>query len=189
MKKYHYILKIGNKKDEKILSKRCKEVTFPLKIEIKNCIKKMTDYVKDSNNDKLAKKYHISAAVGLAANQIGYSLRILYIYSKLYKFDKILINPVITEISYETSYLKVGEGCLSVANTKLTGITPRYKWIKIKGYDFFEKKEIEYIAEDYEAIVIQHEIDHLNGILYIDKIISFDSIALKHLSKHYIEIE
>jgi peptide deformylase len=66
-------------------------------------------------------------------------------------------------------YLQSGEGCLSVDNDHKGYVYRPYK-IRVKAYDFLTNKEIEIIARGYDAIVLQHEIDHLSGVLYYDHI-------------------
>lgn len=100
--------------------------------------------------------------IGLAANQIGYSKRIFYV--KLPDFDKIFINPEITSKSRDKIILE--EGCLSVPNKY--GLVERFKKIIVKAKDETGKK-FKLKAKGLLAHVIQHEIDHLEGILYLSK--------------------
>lgn len=80
----------------------------------------------------------------------------------------IVINPKIISHSEELIYVGEGEGCLSV-NRATEGIVPRYARMKIKAYDEFgEEFEIR-VREDI-AVAFQHEMDHLDGILFTDKI-------------------
>lgn len=101
--------------------------------------------------------------VGLAAPQIGKNIRIIVVRSE----NKILkmINPVITKKSWARESGE--EGCLSIPN--VFGKVLRHK--KIKCIYFDEKgKKISLEASGMLARVIQHETDHLDGILFIDKI-------------------
>jgi peptide deformylase len=110
---------------------------------------------------------------GLAAPQIGVFKRLV-----IFGFDTndrypeadsvpftVLINPIITPLSDEQE--NGWEGCLSVPG--LRGVVPRYTHIKYEGYDA-EGKKIEREVEDFHARVVQHECDHLDGILYPMKI-------------------
>lgn len=110
---------------------------------------------------------------GLAAPQIGIFKRLV-----IFGFDTndrypeadsvpftVLINPIITPLSDEKE--NGWEGCLSVPG--LRGVVPRYTHIKYEGYDA-EGKKIEREVEDFHARVVQHECDHLDGILYPMKI-------------------
>ncbi|PIT88769.1 MAG: peptide deformylase [Candidatus Magasanikbacteria bacterium CG10_big_fil_rev_8_21_14_0_10_36_32] len=105
--------------------------------------------------------------VGLAAPQIGQSLAICVIakkYTPNQKTDLILINPEWEKMSLQKTI--DDEGCLSVPN--IFGEVKRYKKIKVYGQNIRGEK-MEFPAEDYFARILQHEIDHLNGILFIEK--------------------
>ena len=110
---------------------------------------------------------------GLAAPQIGVFKRLV-----IFGFDSndrypeadsvpftVLINPIITPLSDEKE--NGWEGCLSVPG--LRGVVPRFTHIKYEGYDA-EGNKIEREVEDFHARVVQHECDHLDGILYPMKI-------------------
>lgn len=110
---------------------------------------------------------------GLAAPQIGVFKRLV-----IFGFDTndrypeadsvpftVLINPIITPLSDEQE--NGWEGCLSVPG--LRGVVPRYTHIKYEGYDA-EGNKLEREVEDFHARVVQHECDHLDGILYPMKI-------------------
>ncbi len=102
--------------------------------------------------------------VGLAAPQIGKNIRLIVI-----NYDKIiytLINPVITKKSWAKSITE--EGCLSVPN--VFGNVSRHKKINIIYLDKHGNKQ-KLLAENMLARIIQHEIDHLDGILFIDKLV------------------
>ena len=104
--------------------------------------------------------------VGLAAPQIGHSISL--VVADPGKNDKpsplILINPEITEHEGQTG---ITEGCLSVPG--YTAEVPRYQKIIVKAYTL-DEKEVELTLEDFPAIILQHELDHLQGILFIDRI-------------------
>jgi len=102
--------------------------------------------------------------VGLAAPQIGISKRIAVV--DIREDNKIvLINP---EIIVEEGKSVMKEGCLSIPGE--IGDVVRSEKIKVKSLDR-KGNEIEFEAEGFEARAIQHEIDHLNGILFIDKVV------------------
>lgn len=106
---------------------------------------------------------------GLAAPQIGINKRIVIFwvednprYPDIEPIpNTILINPEITVLSDEIN--SDWEGCLSVPG--LRGLVPRPTRIKYSGFDPFGDS-IERIADDFHARVVQHEVDHLDGILY-----------------------
>ncbi len=151
------------------------EVSTPVSEEDKNLLLSLHDYVVKSQDKEIAEQYKIRPGVGVACPQIGINKRMFAIHA--YDDDKELslaiINPVILSTNKEQVYLNGGEGCLSV-NRKTTGVTPRYSKITVQGlvYDFekgvFNKKK--FMLRDYFAIVFQHEYDHLDGTLYVDKI-------------------
>jgi peptide deformylase len=106
-----------------------------------------------------------SKGIGLAANQVGFIERICVIDTT--KGEKkedllVLVNP---EIVDRTGKVKLEEGCLSFPGI-VEEIERAYK-VKVKALNL-EGKEIEIVGEDLLARVLQHEIDHLNGILFID---------------------
>ena len=107
--------------------------------------------------------------VGIAAPQIGVNLRIImfgFETNPRYPNESpvpftVLMNPVIEPLSDEL--VDGWEGCLSVPG--LRGLVPRYKKIRYQGYDV-NGQYIERIAENFHARVLQHECDHLDGILF-----------------------
>jgi peptide deformylase len=113
-----------------------------------------------------------SHTVGIASPQIGVLLRIIVIDASknkkcVYNHGKmVLINPEIVDYS---GIIQFREGCLSVPD--FTGNVNRANEITVEFYDTsFQKQLIK--ANAFEAVVLQHEIDHLNGILFLDRIIS-----------------
>ena len=102
--------------------------------------------------------------VGLAAPQVGVQRRVL-VY-QAFEDDPLraLINPEITKAEGEQTE---NEGCLSIPG--LAYPVPRAERIVVRALDE-NGNPVEHEAEEYEARVIQHEVDHLNGILYIDRI-------------------
>lgn len=165
------IIKEGNP----ILRAISEDVKLPLEPEDKQTIVSMLQYLINSNDEKIAKQYGLRPGVGLAAPQIGINKKMLVIFGrdldgKMYILP--LINPVVLSHSKEYTYLPFGEGCLSV-DRPTSGLTKRYKDIKVKAmyYDIKTDKVSErtYNFKDFISIVFQHEFDHLNGILYVDK--------------------
>jgi len=110
---------------------------------------------------------------GLAAPQIAVSLRIMIFgitenprYPDIESVpETVLINPEITILDSEKE--SAWEGCLSVPHMR--GLVPRYKSIKYRGYDQTGEL-IEHEASGFHARVVQHELDHLDGILYPQRI-------------------
>ncbi|MDE5539742.1 MAG: peptide deformylase [Bacilli bacterium] len=156
---------------EKILRTKSKEVTFPLSQEDKKTINDMIQYLTMSQIEEEAKKYDLRAGMGLAYIQIGIPKRIFVIVEELddgeFK-DYIVINPKIISHSEEEIFVGEGEGCLSV-NRDVEGIVPRYARITVEAQDIDGNTYKIRVREDI-SIAFQHEIDHLNGILFVDKI-------------------
>jgi len=107
---------------------------------------------------------------GLAAPQVGINQRMIVIAQKDKK-NLVMINPIITRKSWKKEI--DNEGCLSVINDKgeiIYGKVERHKNISCQYFDAQgKKKKIQ--ADNHLARVIQHEIDHLDGILFIDRLI------------------
>ena len=99
--------------------------------------------------------------VGLAAPQVARSIRLLVYDSG--DGLKVLINPEILKMKGEQ--YEPEEGCLSIPG--LRGVVKRAKEISVKALDG-EGRPVRFRAIDFEARVIQHEVDHLNGVLFID---------------------
>jgi len=118
---------------------------------------------------------HLNGA-GLAAPQIGVQLRVVIFgvqsnprYPDVEEVpDTVLINPELTLLSGEVE--EGWEGCLSVPGMR--GWVPRWKKLKYSGYDE-QGKRFERTVEGFHARVVQHEIDHLDGILYPMRIRDF----------------
>lgn len=100
--------------------------------------------------------------VGLAGNQIGVQKR-LFVYDKG-DGPRVVVNPVIVETSGEWLY---EEGCLSVPGLSWEIVRPNA--VHLKGYDL-DGDELDIEAEEFEGRIFQHEVDHLNGVLLIDRL-------------------
>ncbi len=156
---------------EKILRTVSKEVTFPLSKEDKDTIDTMIKYLHDSQIEELSKEYDLRPGMGMSAIQLGIPKRYFVVVHEVEegKFDNyILINPRIISNSMEKIYVEEGEGCLSV-NRPVPGIVPRYARVTMEAYDM-EGRKIHVRAREELAICFQHELDHLNGILFVDHI-------------------
>lgn len=137
----------------------------------KDTINDMLLYLKMSQIDKYIEKYNLRAGMGLAYVQLGIAKRIFVIVHEVEdeKFDNyIVINPKIISSSEELIYVEEGEGCLSV-NRDVEGIVPRNARITVEAFDIDGNKYTIRVREEL-AVAFQHEIDHLNGILFTDKI-------------------
>lgn len=164
-------IKILDEKN-KVLHTISKEATFPLSQKDKKLIYDSIKFLEMSQDEQIAEKYNLRAGMGLAFIQLGIPKRIFVIANKdedTNTFEEhIIINPVITSQSEELVYVGEGEGCLSV-NRPVDGIVPRHARITVDYQDIDGNKKTVRVREDI-AIAFQHEIDHLNGILFVDKI-------------------
>ncbi len=156
---------------DKILHKKSSDVTFPLSKEDKQNIKDMLLYLEMSQVPEEQEYYNLRAGMGLAYVQIGILKRIFVIVEELedHTFKNyVVINPKIVSESEEMIYVGEGEGCLSV-NREVEGIVPRHARITVKAFDEEGNPYTIRVREDI-AVAFQHEMDHLNGILFTDKI-------------------
>lgn len=156
---------------DKRLREISKDVEFPLSKDEKQTIKNMVEFLRNSQIPELAEKYDLRPGMGLAAIQIGIPKRYFVVvneYDEGQFEEYVIINPKIISNSMEKIYVEMGEGCLSV-NRPFDGIVPRYARVTVEGYDV-DGKKIQVRAREELAIAFQHEIDHLNGIIFIDHI-------------------
>lgn len=148
-----------------------KEVPLPASEEDKDTLVELIEFVKNSQDPEIAQKYGLRPGIGLAAPQINVLKRMIAVHVQGEKgtlYSYALFNPKIISHSVERSYLTSGEGCLSV-DEPITGYVPRYARVTVKGTDI-EGTEIKLRLKGLPAIVFQHEIDHLNGIMFYDHI-------------------
>ena len=163
-------LKILDEKN-KILREISKEVTEPLTKEEKEIINQIILNLKYSQIENLSKKYDLRPGMGLAFPQIGILKRIIVIVYEYEdgKFENyVVVNPKIVSNSTEIIAAEAGEGCLSV-NREVDGHVPRYARVTVEGLDT-DGNKITIRAREDLSIAFQHEIDHLNGILFYDRI-------------------
>lgn len=156
---------------EKSLRKKSVEATFPLPQEYKDLVQRSIDELTYSQIEEYAKKYDLRPGMGLAFPQLGINKRIIVIVYEVAEgiFDEyIMVNPKIVSYSKEEIAAEAGEGCLSV-NREVEGHVKRYARITVEGYDL-EGNKIKVRAREELAIAFQHEIDHLDGILFYDRI-------------------
>ena len=112
---------------------------------------------------------HDAGGVGLAAPQIGESVRVVVFgFEQNERYPEapavprtILLNPVLTQLGNDEE--EGGEGCLSVPG--LRGLVPRYRRLRYRGFDP-QGAPIDRTVDGFHARVVQHEVDHLEGILY-----------------------
>jgi len=151
------VLKITNTADSILLRQKCADVTIdPNDKVLKRFTERLYSTVRDS----------MSMGVGIAAPQVGILKNIIWVQ----RFDKeeypfeCYINPVIK--SYSKLTQDCVEGCLSIPERSDTTKTRSYA-IMLE-YDKLDNSHHIEMIEDFTAVIFQHEIDHLNGILYLD---------------------
>jgi len=156
------VLTINNMNDSLSLRNRCKDVDIVKdKDIIQKFIARLDTTLKNENG------------VGIAASQVGI-FRNIFLFTR---FDKknnpveCAINPRIVKYSDETFCFE-RDACLSIPKQKAN--TLRYKWVEVKylnlkGETIREKLTGYSRKEDFTSIIFQHELDHLNGVLYIDR--------------------
>lgn len=124
--------------------------------------------VRALNDDVLRLAYDMvdtmrdASGIGLAANQVGELWRVIVIQLPEEEEARIYVNP---EIIIREGERRVEEGCLSIAGYK--GMVTRSLWIRFRAMDH-TAKVVKLRAEDTLSQALEHEVDHLNGILYID---------------------
>jgi peptide deformylase len=172
------IKKMGNP----VLRREADVIADPTAPEVKALVEDMFDSMQAANG------------IGIAAPQIGVSQRIVIFHvpdddapgndpetrrSVIENPLTVLINPQI-EVLDDTE-IEGWEGCLSVPG--LTGIVPRYKTIRYTGVTP-EGETIDRVASDFHARVVQHECDHLDGILYPYRMTSNASLIFTSEIEH-----
>lgn len=161
--------------DKKIRTKS-EKVVFPLSPEKIELINGMIKHIDDSQKPGST----LRAGVGIAAVQVGHLDRMYYINAPASdgepEWREFLINPVINKRKGPKVALEGGEGCLSVGDEipGQEGLVHRDYEVTVTGYSFFQGKEITITKKGYQAIIIQHEQDHLNAGLFLDRIDKFN---------------
>lgn len=159
--------------DNPILRERASEITFPLDDDLKKLADEMIQFLKNSQDEETAEKFGLRPGVGIAAPQLNVSKRMYAVHIPATDEDEeplslVLINPRILSHSAKKTALEDGEGCLSVDEV-YEGYVPRSKRITLEYFDLDENKHKKRFRK-FPAIVLQHELDHLNGILFYDHI-------------------
>lgn len=151
------VFKITNKTDSLLLRKKSEYIKAdPNDLVLQNFVKRLYSTVRDS----------MSLGLGIAAPQVGILKNIIWVQ----RLDKenmpfeVYLNPKIIEYSEEKQTNK--EGCLSIPNRRET-LNNRSQSIVIE-YDTMKAEHKTETVEAFTAVIFQHEVDHLNGILYLD---------------------
>lgn len=159
--------------DHPALREEAEKIEFPLNGELKTLADEMIEFLKNSQDYDIAEKYDLRPGVGIAAPQLNVKKRMfaMHIPAELDETEPmsiVMINPRIISHSVQTTALQDGEGCLSVDEV-YEGYVPRSKRITVEYFDL-DGHKIKKRFKGYPAIVVQHEVDHLNGILFYDHI-------------------
>lgn len=161
------------KDNNPVLREVSEDVSWPLNKEDLTIMNQMIDYVRSSQDHNEANARDLRPAYGVSAVQLGHLKKMMYVRIENNQgFDPeefALINPRIIETSDKKSALSTGEGCLSVEND-IPGYVVRPNSVKIIAIDHFTDREVEIEAHGLTAIVLQHEMDHLSGIMFYDRI-------------------
>lgn len=165
------------------------EVSLPLSDQDIILGEKMLQFLKHSQDPVMAEKMNLRGGVGLAAPQLDVSKRIIAVLvpnpedeegnppAQAYALEKILYNPKIVAHSVQEAAIEGGEGCLSV-DRDVPGYVVRHARVTVEYLDKNgEKHRIK--LKGYNAMVVQHEIDHLNGIMFYDRIDPEHPLAVK----------
>jgi peptide deformylase len=137
----------------------------------------------------MVKKMYAANGVGLAANQVGINERALVMESAGSKrYPKSADVPLQTYLNahivkYSKETISDWEGCLSIPGYR--GVVPRSKWVTFEAITP-EGKKVRKTVHNFEARIVQHEVDHLNGNFYIDRMKGLRTLMhLDEFNRHY----
>lgn len=155
--------------DERLRA-RSIEVPIPPTEENLALLDEMETFLVNSQDPEMSEKYELRGGVGIAAPQLGVTRRFftVLLQEEEETFKLSIFNPKITSHSVEQTFLNGGEGCLSVDRV-VKGNVPRFRRITLEGFDR-DGQPIKLRLRGMRAIVCQHELDHLDGILFYDRI-------------------
>lgn len=126
--------------------------------------------------------------VGLAAPQLGLGLQ-LFVYEAVDEEEpergiplRVVINPMVEPHPGELLY--DWEGCLSIPD--LRGLVPRHPEVRVRGFDE-RGQPVDFVAEGFEARIVQHEFDHLNGVVFLDRMRDLQSLAFYEEWERYLD--
>ena len=166
------VIKEGNP----LLHEASIDVNLPLSNEDENILRQMIEYIRESIKEENQNNPEYRPAVGLAAPQLGIMKKMIAIIApdeNYVEHELFLINPKIISYSEELTYLKGGEGCLSV-DRPCDAVILRPKRTTFDSYFYdYETREIiknRLKLKGYLSVVFNHEYDHLKGILFVDKV-------------------
>ena len=165
------------------------DVTFPLSDQEIILGEKMMQFLHHSQDPVMAEKLGLRGGVGLAAPQLDISKRIIAVLvpnpedadgnppKEAYSLQEVMYNPKVVAHSVQDAALGDGEGCLSV-DRNVPGYVVRHARVTVEYFTKDgEKKRIK--LKGYNSIVVQHEIDHTNGIMFYDRITPNNPFEIK----------
>lgn len=125
--------------------------------------------------------------VGLAAPQVGKGWQ-LFVYEAIDETSpadsiplRVVVNPMVEPLPGELVY--DWEGCLSIPD--LRGLVPRHPQVRVHGLDRSGKR-VDFVAAGFEARIVQHEFDHLNGVVFLDRMRDLHSLAYYEEWEEYL---
>lgn len=137
--------------------------------------------------DDMIEAMRQARGVGLAAPQVGEEVQ-LFVSDPLGGADpaavRVVINPMLTPLSGELVY--DWEGCLSIPG--LRGLVPRHPAVRVQGLDR-AGRPVDAVVEGFEARIVQHEHDHLNGVVFLDRMRDLRSLAFYEEWQRYMRSE
>ncbi|WP_049618405.1 peptide deformylase [Streptococcus sp. X13SY08] len=168
---------------------QAQEVEVPLSDQDIILGEKMMQFLKHSQDPVMAEKMKLRGGVGLAAPQLDVSRRIIAVLvpnaedeegdspQEAYSLQEIMYNPKIVAHSVQEAAIEGGEGCLSV-DREVPGYVVRHARVTVEYTDKNNQKQ-KIKLRGFNAIVVQHEIDHINGIMFYDRIDPEHPLAIK----------
>jgi peptide deformylase len=162
---------------------RVRQIPDPVLYKISNPIAGITEELRFFSQDLLLTMQHYPSCVGLAAPQVGKLVRMIAIdvsrYPKKHPNhgELILINPSIITLNNK----QIGrEGCLSVP--EFTANVARFQEIRVGALNL-DGKHVTIDAVGFEAVVLQHEIDHLDGMVFLDRVSSLKTDVFRRKTR------
>ena len=149
-------------------AQRLEIVTWPNRVLRTPC-EKVTSFGEDLRefSENLIKTLHYEGGVGLAANQVGDNRRLFVADFDKQERTTVLVNPVIEE--FKDPLVNSNEGCLSLPGITAYVREVRYSKIAVSAYDL-DEKPFQLRLADLNALIVQHEMDHLDGICMLDRL-------------------
>jgi peptide deformylase len=128
--------------------------------------------------DDMIETMRAAEGVGLAAPQVGVGSQ-LFVYEASDEEEpargiplRVVVNPMVEPQPGELVY--DWEGCLSIPD--LRGLVPRHPAVRVRGLDR-DGRPLDFVAQGFEARIVQHEFDHLNGVVFLDRMRDLHSLA------------